>query len=296
MRLTLSLACLTLALAACKTVPDVPATSPAVPVTTATAPALSDDNLNAVAWVQTSTEYRAITRSVYRAAARELDAALKDTQWNALIEVERVPNSAKLKPAVVVDVDETVLDNSAYQARLVLNGQEYNDLTWAQWVAEKKAKAVPGAVEFAQAAAAKGVTMIYITNRAAHLKDATLANLRAVGLPVANDDVFLGLGTVIEGCEQHGSEKDCRRKQIAKNYRVIMQFGDQLGDFTKIEVNTPAGRAELAAKYDSWFGQRWWVLPGPTYGSWEPALFNNEWRQPRDVRKQAKRAALDPMQ
>jgi acid phosphatase len=190
-------------------------------------------------------------------------------------------------------VDETVLDNSPYQARLLRDGLEYDEVTWAQWVAEKKAKPVPGVVDFAKAASAKGVTVLYISNRAEHLKDATLANLKAVGLPVADDSVFLGLGTFVEGCEQHGSEKNCRRKLAGQKYRVLMQFGDQIGDFVQVVSNTRADREQLYADYNDWFGERWWMLPNPTYGSWEPALFNNEWSLPADARRQAKRDALD---
>lgn len=255
----------------------------------------ADDNLNAVAWVQTSSEYAALTTGIYRAAADHLDAALKEPNWDALVPGERANAAGDLPPAAILDVDETVLDNSPYQARLVLDGAEYNEVTWDQWVAEKKAKPVPGVVEFAKAANAKGVTLLYISNRAEHLQAATLENLRAAGLPVKDESVFLGLGTVVEGCEQDGSEKNCRRQWAGRHYRVLMQFGDQLGDFVQVVANTPAGRDDLLAEYDDWFGERWWMLPNPTYGSWEPALFNNDWQQPRNARRDAKRAMLEPM-
>src|SRR5690606_39342431 len=77
-----------------------------------------------------------------------------------------------LKPAVVLDIDETVLDNSPYQARLVRDGGEYSDPSWDAWVEERKARAVPGVVEFARAANARGVTLVYISNRAVHLTQA----------------------------------------------------------------------------------------------------------------------------
>jgi acid phosphatase len=268
------------------------ATAPA----TAAAPTNTNpphDNLNAVAWVQTSVEYRALSEQTYRAAADHLDAALKEKNWDALVPEERGNAATGLKPAVVMDVDETVLDNSPYQARLVRDGADYDEVTWAQWVAEKKAKPVPGVVDFAKAANAKGVTILYISNRAEHLKDATLANLKAVGLPVADDSVFLGLGTFVKDCEQNGSEKNCRRRLAGQKYRVLMQFGDQIGDFVQVVSNTRADRDALYGEYHDWFGERWWMLPNPTYGSWEPALFNNEWAQPKDARRQAKRDALD---
>ena len=177
--------------------------------------------------------------------------------------------------------------------RLVREGKDYDEATWDLWVAEKKAKPVPGVVEFAKAAAAKGVTILYISNRAVHLKDATIANLKAVGMPVKDDSVFLGLGTFVQDCEQNGSEKNCRRKLAGQKYRVLMQFGDQLGDFVQIVANTPEGRDGLYDDYADWFGERWFMLPNPTYGSWEPAMFNNAWDQPAAARRKAKRDALD---
>jgi len=291
-----------MALSACKrtetpadAVPPAAAAAAAAsaPAATGDAAVAANDNLNAVLWIQRSQEYRAITEQTYRAAADHLDKALKEANWDALVPEERGNAAKGLKPAVVLDVDETVLDNSPYQARLVRDGTEYDELSWDQWVAEKKAKPVPGVVDFAKAATEKGVTLVYISNRAVHLKDATLANLRAVGLPVADDSVFLGLGTVVPGCEQAGSEKNCRRRLAGQQYRVLMQFGDQLGDFVEVTANTPQGRAALLEQYHDWFGERWWMLPNPTYGGWEPAQFNNDYSQPRQARHDAKRAALD---
>lgn len=285
-----------LGVSACKrTEPASAATAaPATPKPATGAPAATaaDDNLNAVLWVQASAEYGAVTTSLYRAAADHLDTALTEPEWDALVPSERGNASAGLPPAVILDVDETVLDNSPYQARLVQDGKEYDEVTWDQWVAEKKAKPVPGVVDFAKAATAKGVTLLYLSNRAEHLQAATLENLRAVGLPVKDDSVFLGLGTFVKDCEQNGSEKGCRRRLAGQNYRVLMQFGDQLGDFAEIVANTPQGRAAVAEEYGDWFGERWWMLPNPTYGSWEPAVFNNDWAQPREARRTAKRAAL----
>lgn len=296
--LTLTVLACALALGACKRsdtlAPAADAPAPAASsAATAKPTAPADDNLNAVLWVQTSAEYQAATTTVYRAAADKLDVALNEKNWDALVTGERGNAATGLPPAVVMDVDETVLDNSPYQARLVSQGKEYDEVTWDAWVAEKKAKAVPGVVDFAKAASAKGVTILYLSNRAVHLKDATIANLQAVGMPVKDDSVFLGLGTVVEGCEQNGSEKDCRRRLAGQQYRVLMQFGDQLGDFVQVTANTRDGRAQLLDEYGDWFGERWFMLPNPTYGSWEPALFNHDWAQPREARREAKRAALN---
>ncbi|MCD9098920.1 5'-nucleotidase, lipoprotein e(P4) family [Luteimonas fraxinea] len=305
MRLTapaLTLLASALLLAACK--PTTPAAAPAddaaeaAPTTSTTqAPAATDpsDNLNAVLWIQRSEEYRANSLSIFRAAADHLDDALAEKNWDALVPEERelIGDATALPPAVIMDIDETVLDNSPYQARLIQNGLEYDEVTWAQWVAEKKAKPVPGVLEFAKAAEAKGVTILYLSNRAQHLQEATLANLRAEGLPVKDESVFLGLGTFVENCEQNGTEKTCRRRLAGRDYRVLMQFGDQLGDFVDILANTSEARGELLDTYGDWFGERWWMLANPSYGGWEPAQFNNAWDQPAGVRRESKRNALE---
>ncbi|WP_101926238.1 MULTISPECIES: 5'-nucleotidase, lipoprotein e(P4) family [Luteimonas] len=304
MRLTppaVSLLAAALLLAACKPAPPTddavaPGASAPAPATAAPAPAsdAGNDNLNAVLWVQRSEEYRANSLSIFRAAADHLDAALAEPNWDALVPEERelAGDARALPPAVIMDIDETVLDNSPYQARLVRNGLEYDEVTWAAWVAEKKAKPVPGVVDFARAAEQKGVTILYLSNRAQHLQEATLANLRAEGLPVKDDSVFLGLGTHVDGCEQNGSEKTCRRRLAGRDYRVLMQFGDQLGDFVEVIANTSDARTGLLEEYGDWFGERWWMLANPTYGGWEPAQFNNAWDQPRDARRTLKREAL----
>ena len=75
---------------------------------------------------------------------------------------------------------------------------------------------------------------------------------------------------------------------VGQRHRVLMQFGDQLGDFVSVLSNTDAGRSQAMAPYIKRIGSRWFVLPNPIYGSWEPALFNNEWRTPRDQHRQQK--------
>lgn len=253
----------------------------------------ANDNLNAVAWTQTAVERDLIYRQAFRTAQEHLARALKDPRWEALPQGERKTPVKGLKNAVIVDVDETVLDNSPYQARLVRDGASFDEFTWAEWCREERARALPGALEFARHAQTLGVTVFYLSNRASDLRDATLSNLRKVGFPVDDQsDVFLGLGTVVSACEQNGSEKGCRRELISRQYRVLMQVGDQLGDFVDVQANTASGRRDAVAPYLGWIGERWFVLPNPTYGSWEPALFNNSWQLPAGERRKAKRDAL----
>ena len=294
---TLAVSALALALAACQTLPsrEAPVAAPAVSVP-AEAPASGpahDDNLNAITWMQASIEYRLITGQTFRSALHQLDRALKTPDWDALTPDDRIAPAKGLPPAVIVDIDETVLDNSPYQARLVRDGGFFDEVSWDAWVREEKAKPIPGALEFAQAAAARGVTVFYLSNRAVHLEEPTLVNLRALGFPVASGEQFLGLGFFVQDCEQEGAEKGCRRRHISQTHRVLMQFGDQIGDMVTISSNTPSGREQAIAPYAAWVGERWFVLPNPSYGSWEPALFNNAWTLPEAERRQMKLQALD---
>lgn len=267
-----------LLLASCATAPA-PHGTPAV---------AANDNLNAVAWTQTAIEHDLVYLQTYRDAQARLPGALHDPQWDALARGDRVAPAAGLPPAVILDIDETVLDNSPYQARLVRSGGEYDEASWAAWCKEEKARALPGALAFTQYAAAHGIAVIYLSNRAQDLDAATLANLRKRGFPVSGPDAFLGLGTTVPGCVQHATDKGCRRQLVSRKYRVLMQFGDQLGDFVDIAANTEAGRRQAIAGYLDWIGTRWFVLPNPTYGSWQPALFGNDWRAtPAQRRQQA---------
>lgn len=281
-----------LALGACRTAPVVAPPAPVANVAIA-----ADDTLNATLWFQTSAERDQVYRQVYRAALSQLDAALRDPAWDALPRGERSNDPRGLAPAIIMDIDETVLDNAPYQARRVRDGQEYGDASWAAWVEQPLAgrpgaKALPGAADFVRAAAARGITTFFISNRNASTAEATLQALRAAGFPAAAEQ-FLGRGTAVAGCTQEGlSDKRCRRWQVAQRHRVLMLFGDQLSDFVSAS-GTPAERRVLAEAYADWFGQRWWMLPNPMYGAWESAAWGERRGLSREVRRQAKVEALD---
>jgi len=251
-----------------------------------------DDLLDATVWYNLALESDLVAGEIYRNARERLLQALADPNWDALPREERTNSAAGLPPAVILDVDETALDCGSYETELILSGREYDDASWAEWCRKEIAPAVPGAVEFTRFAAAHGVTVFYLTNRARDLGGVTLDNLRKAGFPVANDGVFLGLGALLPGCEQIGSDKGCRRRLVGRDYRVLMQFGDQIGDFVDVTANTLDGRRAAMHPYLDWVGERWWVLPNPTYGSWVPALFNNQWQLPREERRRLKIEAL----
>lgn len=284
-----------LLLAACASAPpraEAPLASTPLAVAVTTLQNYAADNLNATAWAQQSIEHDLIYREVYRGAQAQLLAALADPTWDALPKEDRHNALAGLAPAIVLDIDETVLDNSPYQARLLRTGKAYDDASWADWVREEAATALPGALDYTRFAADHGVAVIYISNRDQSLDQATLANLRKLGFPVSGPDAFLGLGAVVPGCQQHGTAKGCRRQLVAQKYRVLAQVGDQIGDLLNISDNSIGGRKAAMAPYLHWIGERWFVLPNPTYGSWEPALFGNDWSLPEAERHQRKLKSL----
>jgi acid phosphatase len=246
--------------------------------------AAAHENLNAVLWVQTALEYEASALQAFRLARIQLDAALADPRWTAAIEQQG--DASKLPPAVIVDVDETVLDNSYYQARMIRDNTVYAAATWDPWVEEARATAVPGAVEFAQYAAKKGVTIFYVTNRTANLEAATRRNLAAENFPLTDAvDTVLVRG---ERPEWSASAKGPRRAFVAGGYRILLLVGDDLGDFVVDPSGTPEERETRAAAQADWWGWRWIMIPNPTYGSWERAITGNA-ADPNGARRKALR-------
>lgn len=250
----------------------------------------ANDQLDAVLWTQTSIEHELIYRQVFASATRQLDAALADPTWDALPLPPR--NLSGLPPAVVVDIDETVLDNVPLNARDILTNQVYSYDRWNTWVDQAKAQALPGAVEFLQAADKKGITVYYITNREHSQVQATVNNLRLRGFPVAHNEQVLAASTPTGHCEQAGYGKNCRRQWVASHARVLMLAGDSFGDFVQAEHNTLADQRKAAAPYLAWLGQRWFLLPNPTYGNWYSAPYGDQEKLPFERKRQLKQQAL----
>jgi acid phosphatase len=225
--------------------------------------------------MQTALEYEASAVQAYRLAQIQLDAALADPSWTAAI--EQTGDASKLsRTAVIVDVDETVLDNSYYQARMIRDRTEYSSATWDPWVQEARATAIPGAVDFVKYVASKGVTIFYVTNRMSNLEEATRRNLVAVGFPVqTSGGVDEPIDTVLtrgERPEWQASAKGPRRAHVAQSYRILLLIGDDLGDFVADAGGTLADRKTRTAPQREWWGRRWIMVPNPSYGSWERAV------------------------
>ena len=180
---------------------------------------------------------------------------------------------ASLPPAIVLDLDETVLDNSYFQARMLRDRVNYNDRTWDAWVQEASAPAMPGAREYLEAVARRGVRIFYLTNRECPkavpasgdpcpTKTATQRNLVRLGLPGATDAQNLLVRG--ERPEWRERSKSTRRAWVGERYRIIALVGDDMGDFVDRKLHA-ARRDELAPM----FGTRWFLLPNAMYGSWE---------------------------
>ncbi|RLD77675.1 MAG: 5'-nucleotidase, lipoprotein e(P4) family, partial [Bacteroidetes bacterium] len=133
-------------------------------------------------------------------------------------------------PAVVLDLDETVLNNSPYQYKLIVTQKPYTFESWTKWVNLAKARALPGVLDFTNYAKSKGVEVFYISNRQApdHV-DATIKNLQSLNFPNADKEHILLRAT--------SSNKTERRNKIAEKHEIILLIGDNLTDFSEIFSN-----------------------------------------------------------
>ncbi len=224
---------------------------------------------SATNWVQNAAEYDALTTLVYRTAADHLDLAYQDSYWTALPRQEKSDSYQSLPAAVIMDVDETVLDNSPFQVRMIKQNSSFSIEAWNRWVKEATAKAVPGALSFARYAAKKGITIFYITNREHKVEEATRKNLNQLGFPLSKDtDVLLTQNEL----KSWTDAKTNRRAYVAKHYRVLMLFGDDLNDFAPVKKISKEQRNTLIETNKDKWGNKWFILPNPIYGSWESAL------------------------
>lgn len=249
---------------------------------------IQNDNMNSVLWMQTAAEYRGNNINLYQSAISQLGNAVKHKNITAALEQASLYNCiagipcknetmSTLPTSVVLDIDETVLDNSIYQARLIRDKTQWNKETWDKWIESKQATPIPGAIEFIKAAKKQSITIIYITNRRCSKrvgntdtcpqKKDTIANLLKAGFPAMTAKDRLLLQNEEPGWDQ--SEKRKRRKFISRQYRIAMLIGDDLGDLApnvkKISIDK---RYKVVNKHKLLYGKYWFQLTNPTYGSW----------------------------
>ena len=209
---------------------------------------IREHSVQALLWQQNSAEYKALCHQAFNLAKIYLDKA-------------RI-NYNKNPTAIITDIDETVLDNSPYNARMIRDDVNYTRATWNAWGKEETAKAVPGALAFFKYANSKGVKIFYLSNRRQEQKEETMQNLIKMGFPaVDSEHVLLRTDT---------GKKQARRNIILKNHHVVMLLGDNLSDFSELfDDKSTKERNNLVEKMKDNFGTKFIVLPNPMYGDWE---------------------------
>jgi 5'-nucleotidase (lipoprotein e(P4) family) len=216
-------------------------------------PSPSEHLVMATFWYQRSGEMRALYYQGYNLARIALDKKLVKIKKNK-------------KYAVVVDIDETLLDNSPFEAKCIETGTNYTSESWKAWSNLAKAKALPGAVDFLNYAKSKGVEVFYISNRKIDEKEGTAKNLLNENFPYIDDLHFI-LKTDV-------NSKESRRQKLAKEYEILLLIGDNLADFDQIFENRALNNSFKAVEDNRGkFGDTFIILPNPMYGDWERPIF-----------------------
>lgn len=217
---------------------------------------LNEESILALSWVQTAAEFKALAHQAFNIAKLRWDM---DKQND--------------KKAVVVDLDETVIDNSPFNAGLIGKDYGYGNTSWKEWCDAESATAMPGAVAFLNHVVQSGGDVFYVSNRKAQpdknydLTEVTINNLKALGFPqVDKDHMLLRTDT---------SKKQPRRDRIIEQgYRIVLLLGDNLNDFSSdFGAQTINERAEAVEMNREKFGDNFIVLPNPIYGNWEAAVY-----------------------
>ena len=219
---------------------------------------------------QKAAEYKALCFQAYNIARLRLD------QYQP---VQGRP------PAIITDIDETVIDNSPYQAKQSLEGKDYEIESWYHWTDLALGDSVPGAPSFLKYAASKGFEIYYITNRDGREKLSTLRNLEKFDLP-NTDFRHLILKDKI-------SSKEMRRKSVADTHDIVMLIGDNLADFSVLFDKKPTDeRNQNVNLSKEEFGRKFIVLPNPVYGDWESSLYNYNYKLTTEQKDSAMKANM----
>lgn len=223
------------------------------------------DYTNAVLWQQYSGEYRALCFQAYNFAR----LSLKEALWEQA--------NGKLN-CVIVDADETILDNSAFQGHEIRKGVSYVQNDWTEWTGLALADTVPGALAFLKFASSKGVEVFYVTNREGADREGTIKNLSKFGFPNVDDSHILLKTTT--------SDKESRRQDILKKYNVLLLCGDNLSDFSNVFYREGKDTKAQVNLSQQLFGSKFIVLPNPMYGDWEKLLYQGDKLNDKDKSKQ----------
>lgn len=219
--------------------------------TDSSAQADNEYQMLAVLFTQTAAEYRALCYQSFRTAKYALEQDL----------AEKNPDQRR---AVVLDIDETVLDNSPYQATCISQGISYPEC-WDDWCELAEAEAIPGVLDFLSYCRMNHVEVIFITNRKDHLREATVKNLEKLEIGSPDEDhLLMRIGE---------NSKEPRRHKIRADYHISLLIGDNLGDFSSLfEKLTVDNRTAITDSLRTYFGERYIILPNTMYGDWVSAL------------------------
>ena len=214
--------------------------------------------VQAQVWTQNSAEYRALCFQAFNTAKIYIDSFLSsEKKYDRPL-------------AIITDVDETVLDNSPYDGKLILEDVSYDRESWVEWGNLEIAEAIPGSLEFLTYAYEKGIKVFYVSNRYSEQLESTVNNLKKLGFPnVSKSTVLL---------RSDSRSKSERRNSISSRHEVIMLIGDNLSDFNdEFEVKISEERINYTNQMRDNFGNKLIVLPNPNYGDWESnGLFGGE--------------------
>lgn len=232
-----------------------------------------DGKTFATAFQQRAAEYKALCYQAYNIAA---------------ISIDKIKNlETPLPKAIMTDIDETVLDNSPYQAQQLLKGRDYDPDSWYQWTKKGIADTVPGALRFFRYAAKNGIEIFYVSNRNENELEGTLKNLKDFGFPNADETHIL--------LRKDVSSKEERRKAVSLTHTIVMQIGDNLNDLSAaFEKRTSDERMKTADMKNENFGVDLIVLPNPVYGDWENALYHYNYKLTEKQKDSVIRAVLKP--
>ncbi len=211
-----------------------------------------DHLIYATIWYQNSPEMKALYYQGFNIAGERLK------QYSKL-------KTAKPK-AVVVDIDDTMLNNVPFQAQEIIDNKEFSSEFWNEWSQLARAEATPGAIEFSKLCDTLGIPIFYISNRKVNEFDATLRNLDSLGFAFAKPEFII--------LRDNESSKKARREKIMENYDIVLLIGDNLNDFSEVfEDRSDSWGTPTVEKFKNEFGNRFIVLPNPMYGDWEKNIY-----------------------
>ena len=217
---------------------------------------------------------------IYQTESKEYPTLARYVYSNA---IAALPSAFNSNDVVVMDVDETVLDNSQYQRERESAGLGYSSESWNAWVVRKEAPLVPGVSNFIQRVIERGGKIALVTNRDKSLDNHTWENLLALGLPLTPENACMLGRTPADkaamGQEGIINDKDLRRLSVKKGtvncsistnqkawstpHNIVMQVGDNIEDF----ANTTQESADVDELLPH-IGKTLFLLPNPMYGSW----------------------------